>query len=250
MKLTLLRIVQRALSAIDSQNVSDVSDNPESLQMVLIVNRVYEELLAKRDWPFLRKSGISLVSNTTGIAWELEFPTDMMNLEYIKYNKKDIKYVSPEYFKAVIDARDITDDDVNSSGILTNKDPQYWTSFDELSAVFDAYDSTYASLLPSLCYIQYMKEVTSELSSNNEIPILPARFHSVLMDGVLAIVFDELAQDSNKAQRKDIAYRKGLARMNRWARKIEEALPNYQDKYNFGRNAWRWNRPILSPRVR
>lgn len=249
MKLTLLRIVQRALSAIDSQNVSDVSDNPESLQVVHIVNRVYEELLAKRDWPFLRVSDINLVTTLDCDAWELAFPSNMMNLEYMKYNKKEVVYISPERFVDMLHSRDTTDSNVNSIGVITDKDPQYWTTIDETKMMFDSYDSS-GTLMPSLCHIQYMKEVTSELSSNSEIAILPARFHSVLMDGVLATVFDELAQDTNKAQRKDIAYRKGLARMNRWARKIEEALPNYQNKYNFGRNAWRWNRPILSPRVR
>lgn len=236
MELTLLQIVQRCLSAIDSHNVTGVDDSPDAEQVVLIVNRVYEEILSKRDWPFLRVAGTSLVTNTSGVPWELEFPANFWEKEYVRYNKKDVTYMSPSEFKYMIDGRDTTASYVNSSGIHTDRDPSYWTSFDEKSMVFDAYDSTNATLLPSLCYLQYIKYITSSLTANSDIPDLPLGFHSVLFDGVLAAVFNELAQDTTKFQMQERKYRTGLARMQRWARKLKEELPNYQKKHSFGRS--------------
>ena len=154
MILTLLKIVQRTLSAIDSINVSDVSASPEAEQIVLITNRIYSDILAHRRWPFLKVAGTSLVTNTPSVAWELDFPSNLMEMEFVKYDGDDVTYLTPEAFKNLIDSRDTTASYVNSSGIHTDRDPSYWTSIDGESMVFDAYDSDNATLLPSLCYIQ------------------------------------------------------------------------------------------------
>lgn len=237
MALTLLKMVQRCLSATDSQSVTDVSASPEAEQVVLIINRVYEEIINHRDWPFLRKVGTSLVTNTPGVAWELEMPSDMMNLELVRYNKKDLIHISPIDFNNKVDSRDTTTSFTNSSGIHTDRDPSYWTTIDEGSILFDGYDSTNATLLPSLCYVQYIREVTSELTANTDVPELPKVYHNVLLDGALALCFSELTQDSQKAQAYDRKYKVGTTRMNRWARKVKPDIPNYRSVYDFGRRA-------------
>lgn len=234
MKYTLLDFVQKTLSAIDSQNVSDVSASPESEQVVLIVNRVYEDMLSRRDWPFLRTVGVNLV--TTGPElWELTLPSDTMTLEYLRYNKKDLIYKTPAEFKYDIDFRDTSKTEVNSDGIYTDRNPSYWTSYDDETITFDAYDSTFTGLLPALCYIQYIKDI-GELTDNSDIPELPTRFHNVMLNGVLAIAFDELAQDTTKSQRKEAEFKKGMSRMFRWARNFKESMPKTFD-YDFGRKA-------------
>lgn len=237
MQLTFLKMVQRGLSALSSQSVSSAGDSVESEQVGVIVNRVYEEILARRDWPFLRKSGYSLVTNTPSIAWEVELPSDCRTVEYIRYNEKDVHWLSPEDFRKQLDYRDSTVSWVNSSLIYTDRDPTYYTSVDEESIVLDAYDSTYATILPSLFFIQYIRNPTSELTNDSDIPEIPTVFHNVLMDGVLTYVYYELLGDVGKGDRYFSKYTKGLARMNVWARKFENNQPNYLSKYTFGRSA-------------
>lgn len=235
MQLTFLKIIQRILSATDSQSVTTASGSPESEQAGIIINRVYDEVLGRRDWPFLRKAGYSLVSNTPSVAWELELPSDCRRVEWIRYNQKNIKYLTPSDFIYNIEGRDTTASYVNSSYIYTDRDPSYWTSVDGLSIVFDGYDSDNATLLPAECYLQYIHNPTSELSGDSDVPALPTVFHNVLLDGALSLAFYELAQDTQKGRIYEDKYKRGLARMQVWAKKFDEESPNYRDKFDFGR---------------
>lgn len=221
MKLTYLQIINIVLSALDSQSVETASGSVESEQVGLIVNRVYNEICSRRTWPWLREVGFSKVSLTSK-AWELDLPDTCMTLEYITYNKKELTYLTPKEMAYKLQGRTPNTTNINLLGIKYDSDPTYWTSYDDATITFDSYDGTYANLLPAKCYIQFIKETPNELSGNADIPIIHPRYHSVLLYGVLGYAFLELAQDTGKGDRYLAEYKRGVARMVRWARRIEE----------------------------
>lgn len=235
MKLTYLDIINKILSSIDSQSVSSAGDSVESEQVGMIVNRIYNEICTLRDWPWLRVVGFNKVGLGTN-AWELDLPDNCMTLEYIMYNKKQLTYKTPEemaYFLQV--ERTPNSTNINTSGIKYDDDPSYWTMYDDNTITFDAYDASNTTLLPSLCYIQYIKEVPNELSADTDVPILHVRYHSVLLNGAMAIAFNELAQDTAKYDRAWAEYKRGVARMVKWARKNDKSLAELNQP-DYGRN--------------
>jgi len=237
MKLTLLEIVQRALSAIDSINITTLSDDSiEAEQLVLITQRVYEEILSRHKWKFLRTEGTLDIGTN---AWEMEVPQYLISLERIKYNNEDVNYLDPEDFKDLIDSRiDEDNDDVNDSGIRLDSDPQYWTSYNTTTIVFDSYDSdTESHLTSSNSYIMYLERPSSNLENDSDIPELPFRFHHVLLYGVLAYAFEELKQDPTKGAIYRREYKAGLSRMLRWANNIEDGKSKYNSNVDYGRSA-------------
>ena len=235
MKYTLLDLINKTLSAIDSQSVVTASGSPESEQVGLIVNRLYNEICSMRDWPWLRVVGTNLVSAGTN-AWQLDLPDNLLTLEYLTYKGKELKYLTPEEMHQIFMGRTASTTITNSEGVYIDRDPVYWTSYDDETLTFDAYDETYTNLLPSLTYVQYIKDIPSELSGDTDYPIIHPRYHSVLLQGILATAFNELAQDTAKYDRANDKYVKGIAKMQVWARKIEQTLPTFKVAGNYGRN--------------
>lgn len=242
MKLTLLDIVQRTLSAMDSINVSSITDDSiEAEQVVLATNRIYEEILGRYTWKFLRTSG---PADSGSLAWELDLPQTLMSLEEIKYNKKIILYKTPEEFQWLVDHRTVADP-VNSSGIYTDRDPVYYTSFNDLTLRFDSYNlDDGIALVPASSNLIYYAYPDSDLNADTDIPQLPFRFHEVLLSGVLYIAFDEIKQDEVKSRKHEARYRSGLARMRRWASTIEDSKERSNDQTNYGRRANNYGRRI------
>lgn len=231
MKLTLLDIVQRTLSALDSNNVASIGDSVEAEQVVLIVQRMMDEINGRRDWRWLRKEGTlkaALSVNTMSI------PDDVLDIKKIWYNDREMTYMKPQDFKSMLVNRSTDNDNVNNDGVIIDSDPKYYTSFDDNIITFDAYDGTQSStLIVSRSYIYY-DSIPDTLWDNEDIPDLPARFHDVLLKGVIGTALLELKADPN-AQHYIIEYKRGLSRMLRWAKQIDEDEDVTTNKVDFGR---------------
>ena len=76
---TSLDYVQRALSIIDADNVSEISDSVEGTQVFGLLKNVYDELLDGFPWPHLREFDrlqvtatahiMKLQPDTVGFKW-------------------------------------------------------------------------------------------------------------------------------------------------------------------------------------
>lgn len=235
MKYTLLKLVQKTLTYLDDFNVNSIDETDESEQVVEIVNQVYNDI-CKYPWPHLKRTD-SLES--TAYLHILKLPTEVMQIDWIRYNKKDVQFKEYLEFQKLLDSRDTTLSNVDSNGCYNDKDPVYWTSIDDENIIFDSYNG---ALVPADSKAAVVIAVDELLADTDE-PNLPERFHSTLLYGVIAEASKVMkGVDEPNYIRK---FEKGIAAMKRWAKRVnipETTMPNDYSRKGAGTNAVRYTR--------
>jgi len=174
---TILQHVNSILSEMDSRQVVSIGDTDESSEVRDILESVFYEMQAVRPY---RKARRYLGLNTYGGSQEIgskiiydlnkaagtyngqiveldvvTVPVYKQELPLTEVSRKDLRYMFPEDFIAHTNQRNPTSstteiitpdvDIVTSLLIYNNKQPEYYTSFDDRYIVFDSYD---ADILP------------------------------------------------------------------------------------------------------
>ena len=167
MKLTLLEIVQDILNDIDGDEVGSISDTIESLQVANIVKSTYLSLSSNKDWAYQRKLFELTASGDNLLPTVMYVPTTYKRVDNITYNVRKLtdtrdKYQEMTYLEA--DEFLFRSNQLNSGAdnVLTiidtngvtyfvkdDKEPQWYTSFDDVTLVFDSFDSTVDTTLQS-----------------------------------------------------------------------------------------------------
>jgi len=157
-KMTLLDMVQDIMSAMNSDNINSIDDSPESTRVAQVVKTTYMEMLDNRNWPHLRTI-TQLESATASSVIKMAMPVGFKEVESIRYNKRrvtdtkdrylEVIYLQPEDFLDITNGRNSADANVDTVigpdatklFIKNDKQPEWWTSFDDEGIVFDSYDS-------------------------------------------------------------------------------------------------------------
>jgi hypothetical protein len=233
MRLTLLEMVQRILSSLDSDAVNTIGETIESTQVAEIVRDTYFALIALRDWPFLNElTAFDAVGDSTQ-ATEMTIPADINKIHWVRYNKQLVTYMPPAEFKAMIDSRTWGENDVDDYGYITTRDPKYWTSYDETTAIFDAYDSSADSWLMQAKSSVYANMTPSWSHADDFYPTLPNKMFATLLADAKSTAFIELKQTPN--QKQEAIARKGKIRFQNEATRNEAAETRTHTKVNYGR---------------
>ena len=227
MRLTKLRIVQMVLSAIDSDDVTSISDTVESEQVGIIVDTIYDDINGEYPWAHLRELGNLEVTPTPN---KMKIPEHVMTVNNIYYNKKLVEYILPEDMLAIIGGRDTTLDNVDITGAVTDTDPTYWSSMDDTYIVFDSYN---VSLVSSLSNTDVYR-MPNQMISDSEYPDLPERFHNVLFQGAVADAFYNLKGDTTGFNIYRNRYKKSKEKMDRWAKRVNRKVSTGVN-VNYGR---------------
>lgn len=201
MKMSLLEIVQDILSDMNSDNVNSINDTIESEQVAQIVKSTYYELHSNKNWPNTRELLQLDSSGTTSRPTHMKIPEAVKELDSaeVKYNKQrqgetrhryeDVHYLYPDEFLNMVNRRNSDNTDVDvildlngvEINIFTDKQPEFWTSFDEEYMVFDAYDLDVDSTLQNSKTQIIAYSVPSWTMSNTFIPDLPTDAFSLLL---------------------------------------------------------------------
>lgn len=155
MKKTLLEMVQSILSDMDSEAVNSISDSVEAQQIASVIEDTYFNIIAARDIPEHRQL-LKLTSlSSTVRPTHFQYPTNTRDIVSLSYNidtsggvnYQEIYFVEPLDFlnrmPAVNAGTTSVVPDVNSSTslvVFTDRMPTYYTSFDDLHIVMNAYD--------------------------------------------------------------------------------------------------------------
>lgn len=229
MSKTKLDLVQKMLAATDLENVTEIGDTVESEQAAMLADNVYATILSDYDWPFLYT--ISSLEVTTK-ANELKIPADKFQINWIRYNKKDVIYIEPKDMIILLDSRDQTLTNVDSTGCYIDKDPTYWTSYDDSTITFDSYDG---NLVSSYCVCQFVRD-PGVMLTDESVPDLPARFWPILVTGCIAEAFYTLKGDDTMGDRYQKRFRLGIIDMKKWARKIDSAKRTTESGADYSRS--------------
>jgi hypothetical protein len=158
-KLTLLQIVQSILSDMESDEVTDIADTPESEQVASTVRDVYFQMITNKIIP--EHHSLVSLTNAGGTAKTfMLIPATVARIQEIWYNKiktgetrvqyAKIPYMPPDEFLAKSFELDSTASDVTTATdptssltiyVLNDEGPSYWTSFDDEYVCFNSYDA-------------------------------------------------------------------------------------------------------------
>jgi hypothetical protein len=212
MKKSLLEIVQDILSDMGGDEVNSISDTVESSQVAQIVRTTYENMMANRNWPHQKKLAKLTASGNTALPTHMTMEDNVKEIISIKYNciasgdtkkvYRDVRYVEPDDFLRIVYNRDNTasnvDTIVDPTGaelfIKNDSYPTYLTSFDDVTIVFDSYDSSVESTLQQsktqvLAYI-----IPSWTHVDGFTPDLPAEAFPALIEESKNRAFQKIAQ--------------------------------------------------------
>lgn len=249
MKYTLLDIVSDILSDMDGDYVSSINDTDEALQVAQIVKTTYQAMMSNRNWPHTARAitlqPLSDVSQPTHmrIAEDIK---EIISIYYdvrlgidnrVDYNQ--MKYVDPDVFLRFINNRNSNDPFtrtvVDPSGIKllisTNKAPQYYTSFDDTTIVFDSFDAGLDDTLISAkvqarAYIIPVFEMQDDF-----IPDLPDEAFAALIEEAKSKAMFKLKQVQDiKAEQEATRQQRWLSRKS-WRAHAPDIYP-----FNYGRN--------------
>jgi len=255
MKQTLLGLVQDILSDMGSDKVNSIGETEESNQVAVIVKHTYFELMSRKDWPHLRKTGQLINSNQSSKPTVMGIPTNSSRIDYVGYSEqRDVldtvsyrrtPYMYPDEFIAYTNSRNPNNDNVTvvNDGsvyyIYNDQPPSYYTSFDDKNLVFDSYCSELNTTLTSInSQIIYYKEPLWEIS-DSFVPDLPSEAFPLLYAEAKSACFVELKQMVNsKAEQQAVRQNYVMGQRN-WAVKGGVRYPNYgrqSRKFSGGRN--------------
>lgn len=225
-KLTLLEYVQDILNDMGSDQVDNIFDTFESEQVAGIVKSTYMSMMTTRNWPHQKKK-ITLTETSAATPTHMVLPDNVKEVVLVNYNQQrtgqtrdffhEVKWMDNDQFlrrgNKLNNEGTNVDTVVDASGIpffvRNDVPPQYFTSFDDVSIVFDAYEKTVSPFLTDdrLQVIAYVLPTWE--STNDFVPDLPAEAVPALLEEAKSramfrlkqMVDSKAEQESQKQQR-------------------------------------------------
>lgn len=251
---TLIEMVQDILSSMDSDEVNSINDTTEAQQVATIVKRCYYDILSDIELP-----DEYTIFNLDASADPLKpvlmtLPSTIENVEWVKYNKVTTEDVNQKYtsipfypkdeFLRVVQSypssQSTTDSfthTIENGSVdllyLNDRGPEFYTSFDNRTLVFNAIDLSEESTLQSsktLCYGKLSPHF--ELSDDYQ-PFRDTKYESLLFNAAKATSFAELKQISNAKAEK--AERRARIKTQPSKRSVEHGWPWYSQHTGYGR---------------
>ena len=156
MKQTLLEIVQRVAEFIDGETINSINDTREATQIANIVKETYQYLLQTREINtrdnIVHFNDVLLTEEKPNYLTYQDTVFEIFDLQYKdltdgRYSR--VQYVDPDVFLQKALSLDPNEEHVvqvkDYSGIYyyirNDKQPAYYTSFDDLHIAFDSYNA-------------------------------------------------------------------------------------------------------------
>lgn len=248
-KMTLLEIVQNILSAMDSDEVNSISDTVESFQVATVVKETFEEQFNNIEIPEFRKIiKLTSVSDLNRPNY-LKYPSNVRKIEFVKYKDeaygdkyREVTFLSPvDFFERFVDNStagtnftQVIDPDGVNFYVQKDKQPSYYTSFDDNYLIFDSYNETYDSTMQSsktFCWgtVEPEFELVDEF-----IPPIDSNLFPLLLAEAKSTCFINFKQLPNSKE--DLKARRQRIRMQNDQYKDRQAEYKKQVEFNYARN--------------
>lgn len=213
-KSTLLDMVQEVLASLDSDTVNSFDDTIESEQVAFIIRRAYYDMINQLKIPEHIDVIEITASGDSDLPTHMYVPDGVTAITSVKYNKirsgetqldyRDVWYSSPEDFTKKVLSRNSTASNIKTVAITggklliqTDKAPEYYTSFNDTTLIFDSYDSAVdTTLQTSKFMVTGTKEKLFTLSDTFT-PELDSNLFPLLINEAKSLAFVELKQQAN-----------------------------------------------------
>lgn len=216
MKYTLLELTQAVLSSMDSDEVTSINDTVESLQVVEVIKTVYDDIISRSD---LQTSKTLFNLTESGLPSKptlMTKPEDIDKLEWLKYNAIQdgdtapnwvyLRYLPPEMYIDMMHSQNLDESWIESfnhtfpdgSNVLfyyrNDRSPENYTTFDDGTLFFDAYDSALDTYLLGSKTLCYGSRVSDFQSVDSYVPNLHPQQFSLLLNEAKSLAWAELKQ--------------------------------------------------------
>lgn len=240
---TLLQITQDILSDMNGDSVNTITDTEEAEQVARIVISVFDNIVAKEKWN-IHRTGITLTaSGDNDFPTHMTLPSNVKELISVLYDTRkngvnqkqytEMKWKEPDDFLRLLNSRDSTAPSTQTvtdpSGVVmlirNDKAPEYFTSIDDETLIFDSFDSDVDTTLQTnktqgLAYI-----LPTLAFSDAAIPDLPNDAMRYLIE-----------EATSRAQYK-----------LREFQDIKSEAESAQQRRTMSRKAWKVNKPTRYP---
>jgi hypothetical protein len=223
MKYTLLEMTQRILESMDSDEVNSISDSTEATAVANIIKECYFDIVSKMDLPEQQQLYQLTASGDNTLPCIMYLPEDVVDLQVLKYNTNtiadpefnDVFFLPLDEFVRRTFSLDVDQDEVETMTVSTDRGdflfkfmndrfPSYYTTIDDRTLLFDAYDSEEETTLTSSRTMCWGQVVPTFSLTDSFTPDLDPRQFQFLLQASKAQAFIELKQIENpKAEKKE-----------------------------------------------
>lgn len=245
MRYTLLEIVQEILNDMDSDNVNSIFDTFESEQVAVIVRSAFFSMMSTREWPHIKQLIQLTPSSDPALPTHMYVPDDVTRMVFINYDTRKtgetkkryqkVTWREPQEFLQLINQQNSDIDEVDiiqdPSGIelliRNDRHPTFYTSFDDKTLIFNAYDSEVDDTLQN-SKIQAQAYVMPEWQMTDTfVPDLPTEAFMALVEEAKSRAMVKLKQQEDpKAEQEAQRQQRWLSR-NAWKVKGGIKTPDY-----------------------
>lgn len=241
MKYTLLELTQAVLSSMDSDEINSINDSVESQQVVEVIKTVYDDIISRGD--IQRNKTLFNLEASADVSKPILMtkPEAIERIEWIKYDCQDSEDTTPvwntltylpqidfiEYMHTYnqdednIETFTHTSDGFTTTFVYrTDTAPKYYTTFNDNTVFFDAYDVGVDSTLQSSKTLCYGIKTSDFERSDTYVPELQPQQFALLLNEAKSLAWSELKQtEHGKAEQ--------MARRNwRHLQKSRQQIPN------------------------
>jgi hypothetical protein len=160
MSLTVLKVVQDMLSDMDSDSVNSIGDTQEAYQVASALERVYNQSISDYDFMHIQTGYQLQGAGDPATPTQMSCPHSTQTILEVRYDTQlvgasapslaTIDYLTPSQFVNIVSNLDTSATNTDAVvipggttvGIRNDRAPKYWTSFDQETLVFDAYNNT------------------------------------------------------------------------------------------------------------
>lgn len=256
MHYTLLEMTQAILSSIDGDEVNSISDTTESAQVAKLIETTYWDIMSRGAFP---RNFTFYTLDPSGDPTQptiMYLPDDRLTIEWIRYNIattddpsanfRDIQFMDLSQFLERMYQLNSEEDNVDSFSLTvpagddvtllarSDKHPEYYTTFNDDTLIFDSYDSDEDTALQSSKTMVYGEKMPVWTESDNFTPDLPANQFTLLLNEAKSLAWAELKQAQNakaeqRARKGWVVSQKNKRNVNHPRNELDR-LPNYGRK--------------------
>lgn len=250
-KMTLIEIVTDIINDIDGDYIESINDTEESEQVAAIVRATYRSMMSNRNWPHTKRLLEITAASDSSKPVYMSIEDDLKELVLINYDMakegsdrkyyQEVKYIDNDDFLRLCNNRNNTasnvDVIVDDSGvellILNDKNPEYYTSFNDEDIVFDSYDgdinaTLVANKTQAVGYVIPSFELT-----DTHVPDLPDEAFAFLVEECKSKASLKLRQVADEKSEQE------AGRQGRWLSRKSWRVAEKDSFPNYGRNRGR-----------
>ncbi len=247
---TNLDYVQDILSALDSDEVNSVSDTVESLQVLRILKRTYDSIVTRADLNEHYNLFRLTASGDNTKPTLMTRPSGVSSLLWVKYNTETSDDTNDNYREITFLPLDTflnlahqLKEDADNVGTFTHENqkfyyeddraPRYYTTYDDYTLIFDAYDSEVDTTLQTSKTQCYGKLDQTFSLTDTFVPFVDVEFGTLLLNEALVTAFGELKQVPNEIANKWAM--RAWTKVSKAKRAIDQNRKPINDQVNYGR---------------